>query len=31
MKELNGVLSIGPIMMGLAYPVHTLHGDKKNA
>jgi len=24
MKELNGVLSIGPIMMGLAYPVHTL-------
>ena len=24
MKELNGVLSIGPIMMGLAFPVHTL-------
>lgn len=24
MKELNGVLSIGPIMMGLNYPVHTL-------
>lgn len=24
LKELNGVLSIGPIMMGLNYPVHTL-------
>ena len=24
MKELNGILSVGPIMMGLAYPVHTL-------
>lgn len=24
MKELNGTLSVGPIMMGLAHPVHTL-------